>query len=262
MKADVSPPASADLIRQIMDAVPVGISYFDSNQQFCFANKTYESLTGLSPDDLNGKTLAEAIGEKPYQIAKPYVEQVLRGESVGFENTLFPDTGGPITISVSYMPNVGPDGVVQGFFALVEDITERTNAEAAIRKANEALEQRVEERTADLLELNAQLSREIADRERVEAELRRTNARQAEAQSFIRIGYWDWDIPSGEVVVSDEGFQILGVDRRDGGVSYKSFFGFVHPDDRGAARQLDNAFLGSVPGRGVRAFAYASISAG
>ena len=52
--------ASADLLRQIIDAVPVGISYFDSSQRFCFANRNYEKLTGHSPNHLIGKTLEEA----------------------------------------------------------------------------------------------------------------------------------------------------------------------------------------------------------
>ena len=46
---------SANLLRQIMDTVPVGTSAFDSNQRFCSANHNYEILSGLSPDDLIGK---------------------------------------------------------------------------------------------------------------------------------------------------------------------------------------------------------------
>ena len=124
---------SADLLWQIIDAVPVGISYFDSSQRFRFANRNYVELTGLSPEDLIGKTLEEAIGAKPYQIAKPYVERALKGESVGFENTMSPLGGGTITVVVSYTPNVGLDGSILGFFALVENITDRTRAEDSLQ---------------------------------------------------------------------------------------------------------------------------------
>ncbi|MDK1022394.1 MAG: PAS domain S-box protein, partial [Candidatus Hydrogenedentes bacterium] len=134
-KAELVAHDSANLLRRIMDIVPVGISYFDSDQRFCLANQKYKILTGLSPDDLIGKTLEAAIGAKSYQNARPYVERALKGESLGFENTLFPQDGGTITIAVSYIPNFGPDGTVLGFFALVENITEHKRGEEALRES-------------------------------------------------------------------------------------------------------------------------------
>lgn len=133
-KAELPAPDGENLLRRIMEVVPVGISYFDSNQRFCFVNQNYKILMGLSPDDLIGKTLEAAIGEKPYQIARPYVERALKGESVGFENTLSPQGGRTSTIAVSYLPNVGPDSTVLGFFALVEDTTEHQREEEALRE--------------------------------------------------------------------------------------------------------------------------------
>ena len=131
--AELTAHDSANLLRHIMDAVPVGLSYFDLNQRFCFANQKYKNLTGLSPGDLIGKTLEEAIGAKPYQTARPYAERALKGESVCFENKLNPNGGGAITIAVSYVPNVELNGTVLGFSALVEDITERNRAEEKIK---------------------------------------------------------------------------------------------------------------------------------
>ncbi|MFP6741823.1 MAG: PAS domain-containing protein [Alphaproteobacteria bacterium] len=148
--AELGIPDSANLLRRIMDAVPVGISYFDLDQRFCFANREYETFTGMSADGLIGRTLEEVIGAPAYQVARPHVERALKGESAGFENTPAPIGGKPITIAVSYMPDVGSDGAVQGFFALVEDTTRRHSAEVAPHGARDELEQRVEDRTTAL----------------------------------------------------------------------------------------------------------------
>ena len=52
-----------------------------------------------------------------------------------------------------------------------EEILQRTQAEEALQRLNEQLEQRVIERTRELTKLNAELVREIAEREQAEAEL-------------------------------------------------------------------------------------------
>ncbi len=61
--------------------------------------------------------------------------------------------------------------------AVVRDITERKSTEEALIKARLDLEQRVEERTIDLMLMNEALKREIAERKRVEQWLRDSERR-------------------------------------------------------------------------------------
>jgi len=56
------------------------------------------------------------------------------------------------------------------------DVTEKRHAELALRQAHAELERRVEERTVELAIANTDLQAQVAARERVEVELRRTNA--------------------------------------------------------------------------------------
>lgn len=58
--------------------------------------------------------------------------------------------------------------------ALANEVTERKQAEACVRTLNAELGQRVDERTAELVRSNDQLKNEIAERSRVETELRRS----------------------------------------------------------------------------------------
>jgi PAS domain S-box-containing protein len=62
------------------------------------------------------------------------------------------------------------------FLSQVQDITERKEAEARLRQAHDELEIRISARTRELAEANAALLSEIAERSRVEADLRRKTA--------------------------------------------------------------------------------------
>ena len=120
---------SEDMLRLIIDSVPVGIAYFDRRRKFRVANETCRRFLGLPPAKLIGQTLRQAIGEKPYKIARKYVNRALAGETVTFENTLPNPDGGEFSLNVSYVPNFGPDKSVEGFFALVQDVTDSKRAE-------------------------------------------------------------------------------------------------------------------------------------
>ena len=59
------------------------------------------------------------------------------------------------------------------------DITERTRTEDALKMAHEELEQRVQERTADLKEAHDRLKSETAKRERMEERIRQSEKMEA-----------------------------------------------------------------------------------
>ena len=70
-------------------------------------------------------------------------------------------------------PLVNAEGQVVGFASLAQDITDRKQAEAALRLAHDELEQRVIDRTAALKETNDRLQQEMEGRRRTLQALRR-----------------------------------------------------------------------------------------
>jgi PAS domain S-box-containing protein len=88
---------------------------------------------------------------------------------------------------------------------------------------------------AELTSANEALQDEMAERNRAEAELRRSEAQLAAAQKIARIGSWEWDVRADRMTWSEENYRIHGFERRQFPVSYEAALQFIHPEERGLA---------------------------
>lgn len=66
----------------------------------------------------------------------------------------------------------------------------------------------------------------------LEAQLALSRRLLDDAQSLARIGSWEWDLVTDVVTWSDELYRIYGYEPGAVDVSYETFLGLVHPDDR------------------------------
>ncbi len=88
-------------------------------------------------------------------------------------------------VSIRAFPVRDSRGRIYRLAGLVEDITERHSTRVALRRAREDLEQRIDERTAELSRANQRLSDEIIERKRVGAALKRSETQLREEFSEL-----------------------------------------------------------------------------
>ena len=130
-------------MRLVTDALPALIGYFDTEQRLQFVNKTFESWYEVPRDEIVGRkirdVMAEYIAEADYERFRPHVETVLSGEEVHFEEVVTYPDGYTRNVSVTYIPEFGSGGSIEGAFAFIQDVTERKRMEDAVRESEARL---------------------------------------------------------------------------------------------------------------------------
>ncbi|MDX2287406.1 MAG: PAS domain-containing hybrid sensor histidine kinase/response regulator [Hyphomicrobiaceae bacterium] len=149
-----------DLLQSALDQVRHGLSVFDKDMRLICWNREFRELVDLPPDlarvgmpldrilrfcaergDYGPGDVEEQVAQRLLRLAvtkETYQEPIERSDRV-------------LEIRTSAMPQ---GGIVTTY----SDITEQMKAAMALERANETLERRVRERTAELLEVNSALA--------------------------------------------------------------------------------------------------------
>lgn len=103
-----------------------------------------------------------------------------------------------------------------------------------------------------------ELEQEIDLRIRIEDELKMKHMQLAEAERMAHICYGQWNLQNDTIVLSDEGYNIYGLEK--GQIfSFDSFIALIHPDDRRTVRNNINKIIST---KKFENFTYRIISNG
>ncbi len=184
-QAKVALEANEARIRAIIDGTRADLVTVDSQGRIDSFNPTAESLFGRRSAHFTGRPFldlvdpadraacAALLAAPESRESGPREVRGLRADGRAF----------PMELTLDPLPVAGGK-----LIATLHDISQLKEQEAALQRAHDELERRVLERTADLVETNRRLVREIGEHRETEMALRRTQEELIQAAKLAALG--------------------------------------------------------------------------
>ncbi|MFQ5799074.1 MAG: PAS domain S-box protein, partial [Bacteroidota bacterium] len=171
-------------LQEWLDTFDTFVGKFDPNGVMIFCNEVPIKAAGVTKGDVFGKYFPDTKWWSHSEIERARivecVERARAGLSSRIETNFRNADDNPVPIIFNCQPVMDDDGTVKYITAEGKTIIEETRLRTELLEAKEGLEIRVKERTSELVEANEKLRKEIAERKRMEGELK-ARARQQEA---------------------------------------------------------------------------------
>ncbi|MFP4354245.1 MAG: PAS domain-containing protein [Phycisphaerae bacterium] len=144
----------------------------DPGEPIIYVNQGFQRITGYAPGDVIGRNCRFLQGPQTDPEQTNRIRQAIReGRDVVVQLLNYRKDGSTFWNLVSITPIYNAAGKVVHRIGLQLDVTKRREAELALEEANELLEQRVEQRTAELRQANQALRKEVRERRQAERSL-------------------------------------------------------------------------------------------
>jgi PAS domain S-box-containing protein len=152
-----------DEYQRVLEAMEDMIVVVDRDYRYVIVNRAYLKYRRVEREQILGHTVADIVSPDVFEkLIKGKMDECFLGKIVEGEMPCTNPSLGERSLFIKYFPLEGPSGVDR-LAGIIEDITERKQAEHALRQAENALRKNVEELknvTAELREAKDKLSEE------------------------------------------------------------------------------------------------------
>jgi PAS domain S-box-containing protein len=182
--------ATDAFLDSIIENIPAMVFVKDAaTLTFVRFNRAGEELLGRSRETMLGKNDLDFFPREQAEFFQERDREVLAsGRLVDIPEEPIETPRGQRWLHTKKIPILGERGEPRYLLGISEDITERKTADARREAETRDLERRVEQRTAELTRVNADLRKQIAERERAEEALFRSEEELRQAQKMEAIG--------------------------------------------------------------------------
>ena len=211
--------------RRLLAGMQEAFVIADMEGRLVECNPAFESLIGYGHAEVARLHYADVTPAKWRAVDARAFKQVLRNGSSGVtEKEYIRKDGTVVPVEMTGTLIRDTSGKPVGISAIIHDVTERKRAEQALQAAHDKLEQRVRERTAELMASQQALAAS-------EEQFRQM------AESIQEV-FWLLDVRTGQALYVSPAFEaIWGRPRQTLHDGLAQWLATLHPDDRGAVQR-------------------------
>ncbi|MFO7667812.1 MAG: PAS domain S-box protein [Desulfobacterales bacterium] len=204
---------SEEKYRWVLNNMADVITVMDMNLRFTYVSPSIIRMRGYTAEEAVTQTLEQVMTPESLKISAKVFEEEMKLEASGTED--------PNRIRIVEVEQYRKDGSI----VLMENHLSFLRDEA--KKAVGIIS----------------VSHDITDRKRAEEKLKLSEARLIEAQAVAKVGSWETDLSTLEVIWSEETYRIFEIDPDSFQSSHPGFLELVHPEDRA---KVEAAFVWSI----------------
>ncbi len=229
---------SEERFRSVVETAIDAIVTVDSNGKIIFWNQKAEWMFGYKAAEVINQPVAMIMPERFRQTHHRGLSRAASSKKAKIAGNILELVGlrkdkGEFPLELSLANWQTKEGIF--FTAIIRDISERKQAEKELHAAREKLEQRVDERTAELAKTNLQLRRQVAECELAQMALRESELKYATLVEDALIGVYI--LQDGKIAFANDKFaEIYGYSRDE--LCGMDSLDLVHPEDRPLVKKL------------------------
>jgi PAS domain S-box-containing protein len=215
--------------RLLLEVSPDPIVIYDIEGKATYVNPAFSETFGWSSNELLGKRI-DFVPEENWPETRAAIRRMIQGEKVQlFETKRFTKDNRTLDIQLSSALFFDRDEKPKGNIVILRDITAQKRAEEILRNAHDEMEQRVKERTAQLVSTTEKLQQEIKEHQRSETALRESRERFRSLTEVTSDWIWEVDKNGFYTYSSPKVFDILGYKAEE--IIGKTPFDFMPPPE-------------------------------
>ena len=123
--------ADAAQLERLVDQTPFMLTRCSRDLRYLFVSRPYADMLGRRREDIEGRPIAEIMGDEGLATIRPYVDQVLRGIRAEYETDVHFAGIGARTLRAVYTPDRDAHGQIVGWVASILDISDQKGARDA-----------------------------------------------------------------------------------------------------------------------------------
>lgn len=222
---------SVDFLNKVINSIADPIFIKDHNYRWILVNNAYCRLVRLKREELSGKSDYDFYKKNEADVFREKDELVLKSGEENINEEFFTDPSGKLHI-IRTKKTLYIDKEGNRFIAgIINDITSEKEAKDSLKKAYGELEEKIEERTGELLRTNKELTEQIKERLTAEKSLRESEEKYRSIFNNIRDTYYEASL-DGTILEVSPSIQEISSYKREELLGKSLYEIYANPEDR------------------------------